>query len=102
METHMTDKFMTVAAVAGLGLTLGMLTGSPEPLARGDGQTVASAAASGSPTAVVKVKTGDKPLSGYHDPHDRKRNIASNRVSSCWVQTRYGTVNICGTDGADD
>lgn len=98
----MTDKLMTAAVVAAIAFALGALGGAPEPFARGDAQTVASAASPESSTAVVRVKTGDKELSGYHDPHDRKHNISANSISSCWVRTRYGTVNICGTDGVDD
>jgi hypothetical protein len=95
-----TDKFMTAALFAALAFTLGALAGTPEP--RGGGQAVANTATSESSPTVVNVNTGSRPLSGYHDPHDRKRNIANRGVSSCWVQTRYGTVNVCGTDGSDD
>jgi hypothetical protein len=102
LETHMTDKFMTAAVFAALAFTLATLAGTPEPFARGGGQNGVGTASSESPTVVVKVSTGNRQLSGYHDPHDRKRNIATRGVSSCWVQTRYGTVNICGTDGGDD
>jgi hypothetical protein len=98
----MTDKFMTAAIFSAVAFTLATLAGTPEPFARGDSQAVANAAGRESSTMVVRVKTGDKQLSGYQDPHDRKRNIAANGISSCWVQTRYGTVNICGTDGGDD
>jgi hypothetical protein len=105
----MTDTFMTAAVFAALAFAMGTLGDTPEPLARGDAQTVVSTVVSPvspaspeSSTAVVKVKSGDRELSGYHDPHDRKRNITANGINSCWVRTRYGTANICGTEGGDD
>jgi len=98
----MTDKFMTAAVFAALAFALGALGGNPEPFTRGDAQNTVRAPSSESSTAVVRVKSGDKELAGYHDPHDRKHNIAANSISSCWVRTRYGTVNICGTEGGDD
>lgn len=98
----MTDKFMTAAIFAALAFTLGTLAGTPEPFARGGSPSRVDAAGSESPSLVVKVNAADRQLSGYHDPHDRKRNIATRSVSSCWVRTRYGTVNICGSDGSDD
>jgi hypothetical protein len=102
----MTDTFMTAAVFAALAFAMGTLGGTPEPFARGDAQTVVSTVVSPaspeSSTAVVRVKSGDRELSGYHDPHDRKRNITANGINSCWVRTRYGTANICGTEGGDD
>jgi hypothetical protein len=92
---------MKAAVFAALVVTLGALVGAPEASVRNSGQNVANPARSESPTA-VKTSIAPRQPSGYHDPHDRKRNIAMRDVSSCWVQTRYGTVNICGTDGADD
>jgi hypothetical protein len=98
----MSDTFMTAAVFAALAFAMGTLGGTPEPFARGDAQTVVSPASPESSTAVVRVKSGDRELSGYHDPHDRKRNITANGINSCWVRTRDGTANICGTEGGDD
>ena len=78
----MTDKFMTAAVFAALAFTLAALAGTPEPSRAAAVRTVANAASSESPTVVVKVNTGDRQLSGYHDPHDRKRNIATRRASA--------------------
>ena len=93
----MTSRFMTVAVFTALALTIAGMAGTPFLRA----SVVRNAHATGSEGAplIVKLGTGDKQLTGYQDPHARRRKVATQTVDSCWVRTRYGTVNICETDG---
>ena len=94
---------MTLAVLAALALTVAAMAGLvlhsrahfPAALALGP---------EGSPRTDAKGgdRGGDKELAGYRDPHARTHNIATRTVSSCWVRTRYGTVDVCQTDGRAD
>ena len=96
----MLQKFMTAAVFAALVLTVGTM--SVTPFLRGPAIPAVAQASSPERPPRATNGNGDRQLSGYQDPHARKRNIATRTVSSCWVQTRYGTVDICETDGRGD
>lgn len=94
----MTNKFATAAVFTALGLTVAAMAGTPF-LRANAARSATLPASSESAPLLVKVGAGDKQLPGYQDPHARRRKVATQTVDSCWVRTRYGTVNICETDG---
>jgi hypothetical protein len=94
----MTQKLMTAAVIAALVLTV--VAAAREPILRN--QTASPAPHPAELPPVPNAGSGDKELAGYRDPHARTRNISTQTVSSCWVRTRYGTVNVCETDGRGD
>ncbi len=94
----MTNKIMTAAAFTALALTVAAMAATPFLRAEAIGNA-AHAPSSESAPLIVKLSAADRQLTGYRDPHARKRNIATQTVDSCWVRTRYGTVNVCETDG---
>ena len=95
----MTNKIMTAAVFTALAMTVAAMAGTP--FLRADAVRSAAAGSESAPL-IVKLSAVDRQLTGYHDPHARRRNIATQTVDSCWVRTRYGTVNVCETDGRAD
>ncbi len=100
LETQVIEKFMTAAVFAALVLTVGAMAATP--FLRGPTIPVVAQVSSPERPPRAVNGSGDKQLSSYQDPHARKRNIATRTVGSCWVQTRYGTVDICETAGRGD
>lgn len=100
----MTRKSMTVAVLAALALTVVAMAGGHILRSEAHFPAALALGPEGPPRTDGKGgdKGGDKELSGYRDPHARPHNIATRTVSSCWVRTRYGTVDICETDGRAD
>lgn len=95
---------MTVAVLAGLALTVVAMAGGQVLRSQAHSPAAFALGPEGLPRTDGKGsdKGSNKELSGYRDPHARTHNIAPRTVSSCWVRTRYGTVDICETDGRGD
>jgi hypothetical protein len=94
----MTNNIMTAAVLTALAVTVAVMAATPFISAEAIGNATHAAGSESAPLTVNR-SAADRQLTGYHDPHARKRNIATQTVDSCWVRTRYGTVNVCETDG---
>ena len=96
----MPGKPITATVLAALALTVAAMAGGL--VLRSQAHFPAAFALGPEGPSRTDAKGSNKELSGYRDPHARTHNIAPRTVSSCWVRTRYGTVDICETDGRGD